>query len=266
MNAQGMDRITLQAADVQVIVLPADGGRLGSVAIAGREILVTDSSAGPMSWGAYPMAPWAGRTRDGRFFFAGREHRLPQSMPPHAIHGVVYDRPWSVVGPASIAIDLDRRWPFRGRVTQEFRVDEGSLEVSMTIEADEPMPAVLGWHPWFRRELSGGTQAVGLTFEAATMLARDPGGLSTGRRIAPTPGPWDDAFTDVLTGPVLEWPGQLRLELSSTCPWWVVYSEPAHAICVEPQSGPPDALNLGAPTIGPGAPLNHVMRWTWSHL
>ena len=33
-------------------------------------------------------------------------------MPPHAIHGVVYDRPWEVVGPDAIGIELDERWPF----------------------------------------------------------------------------------------------------------------------------------------------------------
>ena len=40
---------------------------------------------GPIRWGAYPMAPWAGRIRDGRFTFRGRDVRLPLNLPPHAI-------------------------------------------------------------------------------------------------------------------------------------------------------------------------------------
>jgi aldose 1-epimerase len=84
----------------------------------------------------------------------------------------------------------------------------------------------------------------------------------------PPPGPWDDAFTGLRANPVLAWPGRLRLELESTCRWWVVYSMPAHAICVEPQSGPPDAVNLAADlgpgVVGPGAPLVHAMRWRWT--
>ena len=28
-------------------------------------------------------------------------------MPPHAIHGVAFDRPWTVTGPAEITLELD---------------------------------------------------------------------------------------------------------------------------------------------------------------
>jgi len=60
----------------------------------------------------------------------------------------------------------------------------------------------------------------------------------------------------------LAWPG-LRLELASSCPWWVVYTQPEHAVCVEPQSGPPDAANSGPEVPGPGAPMTHTMAWRW---
>ena len=252
--------LILRAGDAVATIVPADGGRVGSLTIGGLELLVTFSPDGPIRWGSYPMAPWAGRTRLGTFAFAGREHHLPISMPPHAIHGVVYDRPWTVTGDGELAIDLDDRWPFRGRVTQRFRLDEDALEVTMAIQADEPMPAVLGWHPWFRRALAEGDEDVRLRFEPGTMLVRGPDGIPTGERTAPPPGPWDDAFTDLASDPVLDWPGRLRLTVSSTCRWWVVYSEPWNAVCVEPQSGPPDALNSGAEVVQPGTPLVHAMR------
>jgi aldose 1-epimerase len=184
-------------------------------------------------------------------------------MPPHAIHGVVYDRPWTVIGDGELAIELDDRWPFRGRVTQRFRLDDDGLEVTMALEAREPMPAVIGWHPWFRRRLAEGDDPVRLRFDAGQMLVRGPDGIPTGERTTPTPGPWDDAFTEVASEPELHWPGRLRLSIASSCPWWVVYSEPAHAVCVEPQSGPPDALNGDPTTVLPGAPLVERMRWTW---
>jgi len=257
-------QLVLEAGDVRAVVLPGDGGRLGSVVVGGHELLVTDSRSGPMGWGSYPMAPWAGRIRRGRFTFDGAEHSLPITLPPHAIHGVVYDSPWEVLGPDSIAIDLDERWPFRGRVTQRFALDAGGLEVTMTLEADEPMPVALGWHPWFRRIIAEGAQPVRLAFEADAMLARDAEGIPSGERVPQPPGPWDDAFTGLRADPVLEWPGALRLVLSSSCPWWVVYSEPEHAICVEPQSGPPDAANLDPEIVLPGASMTHVMRWRWT--
>jgi galactose mutarotase-like enzyme len=95
------------------------------------------------------------------------------------------------------------------------------------------------------------------------MLVRDAEGMPTGERRTPTPGPWDDAFTGVAEDPTITWPGRLRLTISSSCSWWVVYTEPQHALCVEPQSGPPDALNTGADLVRPGEPLTHTMRWAW---
>ncbi len=257
-------QVLLEAGGARVVVLPADGGRMGSVVVDGRELLVTGSPDGPIHWGSYPMAPWAGRIRRGRFAFDGVVHQLPISMPPHAIHGVVYDRPWTVVGEDEITIDLDERWPFRGRVSQRFALDAGGLEVSMTLDADEPMPVAMGWHPWFRRVLEADAPPVRLAFDAGSMLVRDGEGMPTGDRVPPSDGPWDDAFTDATESPVLEWPGQLRLALTSTCAWWVVYSMPEHAICVEPQSGPPDAVNSAPEVVAPGTPMTHVMRWRWT--
>jgi aldose 1-epimerase len=66
--------------------------------------------------------------------------------------------------------------------------------------------------------------------------------------------------------PKLVWPdGDVTLEVSSSCDHWVVYTEPPHAVCVEPQSGPPDAFNLGRGfvVVEPGAPLVHTMTWRW---
>jgi len=254
--------LVLRAGAATATVLPAAGGRLASLVVDGLELLVT-ANDDPIQWGSFPMAPWAGRTRNGMFSFAGLEHHLPLSMPPHAIHGVVHDRPWEVTRDGELAIDLDERWPFRGRVTQRFRLEEGALEVTMALEAREPMPAVIGWHPWFRRRLADGDDEVDLRFEAAEMLVRGPDGIPNGERRRPTPGPWDDAFTGVASEPQLHWPGRLRLTIASSCPWWVVYTAPSHAICVEPQSGPPDALNDGAEVVLPGAPLVERMRWSW---
>lgn len=258
--------LVLEASAVRVVVAPRAGGRLASVQVDGRELLVTSSSEGPMGWGSYPMAPWAGRIRHGRFTFAGREHRLALTMPPHAIHGTTFDRPWTVVGPETIAIDLGAGWPFAGRVTQRFAVDRDGLEVRMSLEADEPMPAVIGWHPWFRRVIEDGDAPVELDFQPSAMLLRDDEGIPTGKLVDPPAGPWDDCFTGLRSDPALLWPGRLRLVLSSSCPWWVVYSQPLDAVCVEPQSGPPDAMTIAPQVVESGTPLEHHMRWRWERL
>ena len=39
----------------------------------------------------------------------------------------------------------------RGAVTQRFELEPDRLRVTLELTADEPMPASMGWHPWFRR-------------------------------------------------------------------------------------------------------------------
>ena len=99
------------------------------------------------------------------------------------------------------------------------------------------------------------------------MFRRDGAGIATTELGPPPPGPWDDCFTDLRRPPVLRWPRFLELTIESDCPTWVVYTVPDHAICVEPQTAPPDALNTGTASIViPGRPLASEMTWTWRSL
>jgi aldose 1-epimerase len=229
--------------------------------------LVTEGF-GPIEWGCYPMAPFAGRIRDGHFTFRGREYQLERNMPPHAIHGTVFDRVWEVdaVGEdrAELSIDLGPDWPFAGRVSQSIRLAPDGLEARLDLVADEPMPAWLGWHPWFRREIAGAT--ADLDFSADRMYARGSDGLPTGELVEPTPGPWDDAFVGLAQPPRLTWAGILTLEIDSPAPLWVIYDERPDKLCVEPQTAPPDAVNLptlDAPVVEPGRPASLTMSWRW---
>jgi len=89
---------------------------------------------------------------------------------------------------------------------------------------------------------------------------RDQSGIPSGELIAPTAGPFDDCFTDSQQAPVIKFDNNLRLEIQSDCTHWVVYDEPQHAICIEPQSGPPDGFNLEPQIITPKTPLSRYMR------
>jgi len=267
------DRVVLTRDEATLTVDPSAGGRIASLVLRGREVLVTDG-ASPLWWGCYPMVPFAGRIRDGRFLFRGRAYQLPLTMPPNAIHGTVFDRAWQVTFRGEDRVELESElgpdWPFRGRVTQAIVLVPGGLEATLTVEATDAMPVVLGWHPWFRREVDG--IAAELEFEAHAMYARDSSGLPTGATIPPTPRPWDDAFTDIVIPPRLTWPGVLRLDLRSTAPFWVVFDERDDAICVEPQTAPPDAFNLAAvvgvdpPVAAPRRPASIAMAWRWELL
>jgi aldose 1-epimerase len=213
------------------------------------------------------MAPFAGRIRNGRFTWQDREYQLPKNKAPHAIHGTTFDRPWEVVDADStgvnLRIDLPEPWPFGGHVTQEFRLTHNSLHLRMEVHCgDEPMPASCGWHPWFRRQLDQGDSVV-LEFEAESMLRRDDEGIPDGTMVPPPPGPWDDCFTNMAQPPLLHWPGALDLGLDSHCSYWVIFTEPDHAVCVEPQTGPPDAFNIDAATASPTEPVLATASFAW---
>ena len=107
-------------------------------------------------------------------------------------------------------------------------------------------------------------QDVRIDFTPAWQEERGDDHLPTGQRLDPEPGPWDDCFG--MPGGVdvtLTWPGQLELKVASREEWVVVYDEQEAAVCVEPQTGPPNGLNtlprlvtpiepLEATTTGPG--------------
>lgn len=260
------DRLALSAPGVSVVIDLVAGGRVASLVVDGRELLKTEGY-GPVAWGSFPMAPFAGRIRDGVLTFAGETYALPSTtLPPHAIHGTALDRRWEVVGEGEIATDLGPDWPFAGRAVQHFELAADHLTCRLELHADEPMPASIGWHPWFARRLEGVPDALELDLDAGAMYERDAAGIATSRLIPPPPGPWDDCFTDLRRPPVLRWPGFLELTVESDCPDWVVYTIPEDALCVEPQTAPPDALNTDPTVVLPGRPLIAEMTWRWRSL
>ncbi len=276
-----MSQLSLESGPASVRVDATAGGRLSALIVEGLPLLFTAPSVS-VQWGSYPMVPWAGRIADGRFDFAGSTHQLPLNMPPHAIHGVGFTAPWTVVdgGAAglgdrargtTIALDLPAPWPFGGRAVQRFELTDEALTIELAVTAEVDMPVMLGWHPWFNRHLGradGSTVEAELTFLARSMYELDRRAIPTGRLVEPSPRPWDNCFTGVEDGPTLRWPGLIGLTLTSSCDHWVVFDRPGHALCVEPQTVAPDAFNRGsaaggAPTLAAGETARAWFRLAW---
>lgn len=266
------------------------GGRLASLAIDGRELLVQPPNAVDRSirWGLFLMAPWPGRLAGGRLAWDGRTIELRRHHGRNAIHGVVFDRPWQVhrrtVDTCELSIAFDPRgWPFHGRVRQRLALRLDRLELEAEIEADEPMPGAIGWHPWFRRNLASDSDGVRVRLVADGVLERRSM-LPTGRilpvsgvadlRAGPVLGQrrLDDAFVGLREAPEIEWPElRLTLEIGPRLSVVTVYTPP-EAFCIEPQTAWPNALGLvadaasraGAVVVEPGRPL--LARWSmrWS--
>ncbi|MCH0539832.1 aldose 1-epimerase [Streptomyces sp. MUM 203J] len=262
------EEIRLAAGDVELAVTPGNGCRIGSLRIGGTELLRQGEP-----YGCFPMVPWCGRTGGGTFLDGAVRHRLPLNAPPHAMHGTGRDTAWRVAradkADAAFTYELGEPWPYPGRVTQLVELTEDSLTLRMGVETyGDSFPAQAGWHPWFNRTLDGdpATSAL-LDFSPAWQEERGDDHLPTGRRIDPEPGPWDDCFgmpdgVDV----TLTWPGRLALKVASPERWVVVYDEQEAAVCVEPQSGPPDGLNTAPRLVTPIEPLETATTWTWRRL
>ncbi len=260
----------LEAPGCRAILDPEQGGRLASLVVDGRDLLVVDGRD-LFHWGSFPMAPWVGRLRHGRFAFRGTCVELPLTAPPHALHGLVTPLAWHEVGPGTVGVDLPQPWPWRGRVVHALRLGADRLDFRLELQADEPMPAALGWHPWFRTVLHDPAgRAAGpleLDVRPGRMYENDAEDLPSGALVPPIERPWDYCFTDLAGPPVVRWPGFLELAVESSCTDWVIYDREPQGLCVEPWTAPPNSLNLPAPAVVvPGEPLVATMTWRWRRL
>lgn len=262
--------IDLVAGTDRLRIDPANGGRAASWVADGVELL-TGIGEDRHLWGCYPMAPWAGRLRGNEVRTDGGAFAMPPTMGQWAIHGTVLGRPWQVRRAedrlAELSCALAGPWPWPGTVTSRWRLAPGSLTVTLRLEATAmPFPASIGWHPWFRRRLTDGGPAE-IMLPGARMLRRGADHLPTAELIEPPPGPHDDAFEVPRGVAGIRWPDRLSLRCRSDHRWFVVYDEPADAVCLEPQSAPPDALRADAPApaalVTPGRPLTLTTHWTW---
>ncbi len=255
------DTIELRSTTAVAAIAPGLGGRIAQLRVRGRGLLVDDRSSGAINWGSYPMVPWAGRIGNGQLTIDGRLVQLGVNAAPHAIHGVGFAQPWIVqdAGGGHLAMSTDLRWPLGGLAHQHIELGEQTLRCTLTVTAAEQrMPVTIGWHPWFVKP-----ERADLRF--AAMYERGADYLPTGRLVRPAAeGSRDDCFIQPIGALQLHYPS-LIVTIDSDCDCWVIYDAPAHATCVEPQSGPPNAAHLGmATTLAPHQSLTRTMALTWS--
>lgn len=249
--------LELTAEGVRAQVDPTEGGRLASLVVHDRELLVGRAPGrGPLLWGAFPMVPWAGRMRHGRFTFAGDVYQMPVNHGLHAIHGLGFDRSWTVADDGSLTLELGPPWPFGGHAVHRLALSATSLTCTLEVHADRrPMPAQVGWHPWW-------VKPAALELSPGAMYTTDAEGITTAEVTEPRPGPWDDWFRDLAEPPVMVWDGA-SVTIESSCDHWVVFDRLEIATCVEPQTGPPDGFTLAPHVVEPEHPLVATMTLRW---
>ena len=214
---------------------------------------------------AFPLVPFSNRIRSGRFSFLGRDVVLPLNRPPerHAIHGQGWQAAWTPRDVSTTSALLEFRhapdaWPWAYRVTQRFRLSPAGLTIELALhnDSDGPMPAGLGWHPYFlrtpRTTLAARVERIWLTDAEMlpTELVPSPVTTRLSAGVMIDSAPLDNGFTGWSRRAVIDWPELgARLVMTAEPPldFLTVFIPPSLPFfCVEPVSHATDALNLAA--------------------
>jgi aldose 1-epimerase len=164
----------LTSGDSVVTVCPQIGGSVAQFTWCGQDILrpapdtaIRDGLVRQM--GCYPLVPYSNRIGHGKLVVDRQEFQLrANALPePHALHGFGWQREWQVAECNSDSATLtlmhhaDEDWPFACEVTENIRLSAGALHLSLTLRNldSRPMPAGLGFHPYFPIDSSTTLQA-----------------------------------------------------------------------------------------------------------
>jgi aldose 1-epimerase len=258
--------LTLASGASSVVVAPEHGAgltgwMLGTTPIFRRALPQTAVGGDPAAMGCFPLLPYGNRIGQGRFHWRGNDYILERNFGdhPHTIHGVGWQRPWTVeeAGPRSVFLSLahspDRSWPFAFSAEVVYRLSGSALTITiqMTNRHEAAAPAGIGVHPYFPK---AGDPS--LRFNGTGAWENGPDSLPL-RHGPPCPD-WlhtepspvaearlDNCFTgwdgtaDILAGAAT-----IRIEASAVFRQLQVFTPSwADFFCVEPVSHVPDAVN-----------------------
>lgn len=242
----------------------------------------------------YILAPWCNRIPRGEFTFDGVPRRVRTNWPDKtAIHGDACARPWKLLdrSPVSARLELDartlpdRNWPWPYRIRARYETDDRTLRCRLELvnESNAPMPAGVGFHPYFMRRLWDTSDRVAVRAANAgryplnDLVPSAPAHPDAVSRAldAGTPldalGPLDDVFAGADGRAEISWPSsgvRARFDCSPALGHVVIYSPPTPAggflpyFCLEPVTMVNNALNLspqyttGLVTLAPGQALS----------
>ena len=255
-----MPGLLISSSNSTAVVEPENGGRVASLSVNGTELIVgPEEGRGAFDWGIYPMAPFAGRLRDGKIRYKGTVRQMPLNAEPHAMHGFVHDTEWRIhdktESSVTLRCELGDPWPWRGNLFHIISVHDWKLRMELSFAARNEQPMMLGWHPWFPKPCT-------FTTEFGTMYERGDDGIPTGRLVRPRTHDVDDCFADPLDDPTVT-VGDTRVKLFSNCSHWVVYDRAEHGVCIEPQSGPPNGANDSPFVVRAGSEMRRWFEIRW---
>lgn len=252
--------VELKAGRLRCELAPALGAAITGLWLGSHPVLRSAPAGTVLSArqsGCYPLVPFSNRLSQARLHWMGTDHPLVRNNgdEPHAIHGVGWQRPWSVLQQDDDSVLLafehrsDAHWPFAFDASQavQLRPSGIALTLAMTNQAPQPAPAGLGWHPWFPKR-PGSRLRFGATgrWEMGADKLPTHRSASTGIDAECASLAIDHCF-DGWAGTATLDDGVLRVRIASSLRYLVVCTDSQRdAVAVEPVSHVNNAANLGA--------------------
>jgi aldose 1-epimerase len=269
--------LTLTSGASSLVVAPEHGAgltgwMLGSTPLLRRALPQASAGGDPHAMACFPLLPYGNRLGGSQFHWLGTDYRLKLNIGdnPHAIHGVGWQRAWTVaeVGPGSATLTLDHTpdecWPFAFDASICYALSGSALTVTIQITSRHSAlsPAGIGLHPFFPK-----MHDPALRFDATGVWENGHDALPA-RHCRPQPdrahteprliarSRLDNCFTEWNgTADILAGPASLRIEASEAFRQLQVFTPSwTDFFCVEPVSHCPDAINR------PGLPERQAMH------
>ncbi len=266
----------IQNGQARLVLAPEVGGAIAAFTVAGRDVLrpTAAGASDALFTASFPLVPFCNRIPNGRFAFEGREVVLPPNLGdhPHALHGQGWRAAWTVemAGGGEAVLSYAHApdaWPWAYRAEQRFVVGETGFRVELSVinTGETPMPAGLGFHPYFPRR-----DGERLTAANDGVWLIDTDVLPTTHHAGPWEADWaagapveghgliDHCYTGWDQRAVLRAPSQpdTIVTASADCRWLHVYAPPGEAYyCVEPCASRPNPFGegeTGMATLAPG--------------
>jgi aldose 1-epimerase len=252
--------IELKAGPLRCELAPELGGSIAGLWLDALPVLRSTPAAqltGARLSACYPLVPFSNRIGQATLVWQGTQHPLIRNDgdEPHAIHGVGWQRPWTILdadeSSAMLAYEhaADASWPFAFDCSHTLRLRPDALELTLALtnQARQAAPAGLGWHPWFPKR-----PASRIAFRAGGRWEMGQDKLPTVRRVSGGIEA-DCAVLDVdhcydgWNGQEQLRDDQLAIQVSSSLSRLVVFTQPSRDfVAIEPVSHVNNAVHLHA--------------------
>lgn len=154
--------LELTAGHYRLALDPPRGGSVAALEWRGQPLLRATCGSSILETACFPLVPFSNRIANGQFVANGRSITLP---PNHAVdarnplHGYGWLAEWKVIAANRTRVVIEHRhdagdWPWKYVARQEFSLDADGLTIALSLQnySNEPMPAGIGFHPYFPRD------------------------------------------------------------------------------------------------------------------